>query len=176
MHLRTTVLLSAAYLLVHSSFAQAPGVYKGKDENLPQEVAPQPIPFSHAQHTRSGITCLDCHAGADKKEQAGLPDVGQCMLCHQRIKSGSPAIERLAAMKEAGEKIKWVRVYEVPDFVFFSHASHVKGRVECESCHGPVDQREVLVKEVSTNMTACMNCHASRDVPNHCHSCHSLGQ
>jgi hypothetical protein len=178
MHCRITLLLSIALLcvLADSSFAQAPGAYKGKEEKLPLEVAPQPIPFSHAQHARARVTCLDCHAGADKKERAGLPAIGQCMLCHQTIKAASPKIKKLAAMQEGGEKIQWVRVYEVPDFVFFSHASHVKGAVECGTCHGPVDQREVLAKEVSTSMTTCMNCHAARDVRNHCHFCHSLGQ
>jgi hypothetical protein len=175
MYLRVLVLACAA-LFCQASFAQEPTVYKGKEENLPKEVAPQPVPFSHEKHVGAGIQCLDCHPGANKKERAGLPDAGQCMLCHQSIKTDSPAIAKLKAAQESGEKIQWVRVYEVPDFVFFSHANHVKGGVECAACHGPVGQRQVLAKEVSTSMTNCMNCHAARQVDNHCHFCHSLGQ
>jgi hypothetical protein len=171
-----TLAVALAFLCCLPGAAQETTVYKGKEENLPKEVAPQPVPFSHEKHVSQGIKCLDCHAGANKKERAGLPDASQCMLCHQAIKSDSPAIVKLKAAQESGEKIQWVRVYEVPDFVFFSHASHVNGGVACETCHGPVAQRSVLAKEVSTSMTTCMNCHAARKVDNHCHFCHSLGQ
>jgi len=175
MRIRTVVLLSGT-LFCQASLSQEAPVYKGKEEKLPHEVAPQPVPFSHEKHVSAGITCLDCHPGAGKMERAGLPDAGQCMLCHQSIKTESPAIVKLKAMQEAGEKVEWVRVYNVPDFVFFSHANHVKGGVECGTCHGPVAQRQVLAKEVATSMTSCMNCHAVRKVDNHCHFCHSLGQ
>ena len=175
--MRRTFLLSAFLLCGLPSLAQEePTAYQGKEEKLPQPVAPQPVPFNHEKHVSSGITCLDCHAGADKKERAGLPQAEQCMLCHETISADTPSIVKLKAIQEAGEKINWVRVYEVPDFVFFSHANHVKGGVECATCHGPVEQRAVLAKEVSTSMISCMNCHAAREVPNHCHFCHSLGQ
>jgi hypothetical protein len=171
-----TVVLLPATLLCRLSLAQETPVYKGKEEKLPQEVAPQPLPFSHKTHVASGIQCLDCHSGANKRERAGLPDAGQCMLCHQSIKTDTPAIVKLKALQEAGDKIEWVRVYKVPDFVFFSHSSHVNGGVECATCHGAVERRPVLAKEISTSMTTCMNCHAARGVDNHCHFCHSLGQ
>lgn len=176
MRIRTLVLLAAFLVRGLLSVAQEAPIYKGKEEKLPQEVAPQPVAFSHQQHVSAGITCLDCHPGADKKERAGLPQAGQCMLCHEAIKADSPPIVKLKAIQEAGATIPWVRVYNVPDFVFFSHANHVKGGVECATCHGPVGQREVLSKEVSTSMISCMNCHAVREVDNHCHFCHSLGQ
>ncbi len=155
---------------------QTPNVYVGKQEKLPIEVAPQPIPFNHKKHTAAGISCLDCHSGAAEKERAGLPNAEQCMLCHAAIAAEHADVKRLAAIHEQGEKLAWVRVYQVPDFVFFSHASHVKAGETCVTCHGPVEQREVLAKEVSTSMTQCMNCHAAKQMSTDCHLCHDLGQ
>ena len=156
--------------------AQTPNVYVGKQENLPVEVAPQPIAFSHKKHTAAGVACLDCHSGATKKERAGIPNAQQCMLCHMSIAAEHNDVKRLAAIHERGEELAWVRVYQVPDFVFFSHASHVKTGEACEACHGPVGRREVLAKEVSTSMTQCMNCHAAKQMSTDCHLCHDLGQ
>ncbi len=73
-------------------------------------------------------------------------------------------------------KVDWVRVYEVPEFVFFNHKKHMAADLECVQCHGPVETREVLAQEISVSMTACMNCHAERGVANHCYFCHDLGQ
>ena len=161
-----------------STFAtgQTPNVYVGKQEKLPVEVAPQPIPFNHKKHTAAGVSCLDCHSGAAKKERAGLPGAERCMLCHAAIAAEHADVKRLAAIHEQGEKLAWVRVYQVPDFVFFSHASHVKAGETCATCHGPVEQREVLAKEISTSMTQCMNCHAAKQMSTDCHLCHDLGQ
>ena len=166
----------SAALLCLAAFAQEAPVYKGKEENLPRQVDTQPVLFNHARHADAGILCLDCHPGANKQERATLPQPGNCMLCHQSITPDNEEVKKVRALNEANETIDWVRVYKVPGFVFFSHANHVNGGVECETCHGPVQQRQVLAKEVSTSMTTCMNCHAAREVPNHCHFCHSLGQ
>ena len=153
--------------------AQTPRVYKGKEEKLPVKVAPQPVAFSHKKH--AFITCVDCHEGAAKEEVAGYPDTQKCMLCHATIKADSPEIKKLAAFASQGKKIKWVPVYEVPDFVFFSHAVHAKAGVVCATCHGPVETQEVLEKTVSTNMIACINCHAAKKAPTGCYICHQLG-
>jgi 5-methylcytosine-specific restriction endonuclease McrA len=163
-------------LAAHSSFSQAPGTYKGKDEKLPLAVAPQPLPFSHQQHVSKGMSCLVCHENADKKERAGIPDTAKCMVCHETIATDSPAIEKLTQIHRQGGKVSWVRVYQVPDFVFFSHSLHVRAGLDCATCHGPVQQREVLAKEVSTSMIACMNCHAGKGASLECHTCHELGQ
>lgn len=97
------------------------------------------------------------------------------MLCHQTIAADSPGVRQLAALPEA-EKIRWERVYRVADFVFFSHREHAGAGVTCDACHGPVETRSVLHQEVSTNMVACMNCHALRKVSTECFLCHDLGQ
>jgi hypothetical protein len=168
-----TVVLIA--LAAGAGAQQNPPVYTPPEEKLSQAVAPQPIPFSHKKHVAAGQTCLDCHAGAAEAESAGFPATEHCMACHETIKSDSLHIKKLAAVHQRSEKVKWVRVYRLEDFVFFSHATHSRAGVECESCHGPVAKRDVLAKEVSTSMVACMNCHAAKKAPNGCSICHQLG-
>lgn len=158
------------------SAQQPPAVYKGKEEKLPIAVAPQPIAFSHKKHLAVGQTCADCHAGATQRDEAGFPPTELCMACHETIKPGSREIKKLAATHRRGEKVKWGRVYRIPDFVFFSHANHINAGLKCQECHGPVEMRHVLAKEVSTSMVACMNCHAAKNAQNGCSVCHQLGQ
>ncbi len=155
---------------------QQPGVvYRGQEEKLPAAVAPQPIAFSHRKHAAIGQACLDCHTGAAEEDEAGFPRTELCMACHETIKAGSREVRKLAATRRCGEKVKWVRVYRLPDFVFFSHANHTKAGVKCQDCHGAVEKRNVLAKEVSTSMVACMNCHAAKKAPMGCSACHQLG-
>ena len=156
--------------------AQQQGPYKAEGETLPRKVGPQPVAFSHRLHSSVGMTCGDCHRTAATMDWAGLPTVEDCLLCHQGIATESPEIRKLEAMRGSGEKIVWTRVYDSPDFVFFSHKNHIAAELECQTCHGPVAQREVLMQEASIRMTACMNCHATSGVENHCQLCHSLGQ
>jgi len=170
--------LSVIFLLLSSGvlvLGQKTPVYKGREEKLPAAVAPQPIAFSHKKHAAAEIACLDCHADATEKDFADIPNVEQCMLCHQSIKTESAEVKKLAAIQKRNEKMEWVPVYRVPDFVFFSHVNHLKAGEQCVTCHGPVAERDVLAKEVSTSMTSCMNCHASRKVSNACDLCHQLG-
>jgi hypothetical protein len=154
---------------------EATRVYKAKPETLPRQVEAQPLPFSHRKHAGAGISCKYCHPTSESKDWAGLPGLDLCAACHKAITVESHEIQSLLAKHEAGEKTEWIRVYDVPGYVFFSHASHVRKEVTCETCHGPVRERDVLAQEVSVSMTACMNCHAERKVENHCHFCHSLG-
>lgn len=175
MNSRYSCLLALALWPFALNAGQKPPVYKSPPEKLPVAVAPQPIAFSHKKHIALGLGCLGCHETAETKDEAGLPQAEKCLVCHETMETQSPEIKKLSAFKRRGEKIKWVRVYRLPDFVFFSHANHLKAQVKCEACHGPVAQRDVLAKEVSTNMVACMNCHAARNAPRSCVACHQLG-
>jgi formate-dependent nitrite reductase cytochrome c552 subunit len=150
--------------------------YQGIQETLPLAVAPQPVRFSHRQHAAARIACADCHPKAQTDERAGIPQAAQCMICHTTIAKDAPAIRELARLAAGKENIPWVRVYRLPDFVFFSHAVHGKAAVECRTCHGPVEEREILQKEVSTGMRACVDCHRARKAPVDCTRCHELGQ
>ena len=167
--------LPTAWLLVFPAIVPGQG-YQGIEEQLPLTVEPQPIPFSHKQHAAAGLSCNDCHRGAEKRERAGLPDSEQCMLCHRTIKTDASAVFKLAEFHREGKSLDWVRVYRVPDFVFFSHKNHAAARIGCTPCHGPVEQRDRLAKEVSTSMMMCMDCHEQRNVSRNCHLCHELGQ
>lgn len=176
--MRTIAALAGAIALafITGLIAQQPDArYKSAEEDLPRQVEPQPVPFSHRQHVSAGSECKDCHPKAFTHDYAGLPPAGACMICHQAVKKDSPHIGKLTQLAADGGKVEWVRVYRVPEFVFFSHKNHLAAGEKCETCHGPVAGRDVLAKEVSTSMTACMNCHQQREVSNDCHFCHALG-
>lgn len=150
--------------------------YKGAEEKLPADPGPQPVAFSHRQHAEAQLKCADCHATAATADAAGMPATAKCMACHRAIQADSPEIQKLAAFHRKDGKAPWVRVYRVRDFVFFSHTNHLKAGAECQTCHGPVATRDVLLKEVSTNMAACVNCHRERKASTDCSLCHQLGQ
>ena len=136
----------------------------------------QPLPYSHKTHVALGLQCRDCHQIADPGFAAGYPAETTCMACHTTIKTDSPHIQLLAKLNSAGEPVPWNRVYRVPDFVWFSHASHVEdASIDCESCHGPVAQRDALFQEKPTTMSACMDCPARNSAPNDCDLCHDPG-
>lgn len=135
----------------------------------------QLLPFSHKVHTGVGMKCLECHAGAASKDQATFPETSKCMACHIAIKRDSPYVKTLAAAHASKEKIRWVRVYKLPDFVFFSHSSHAKASVSCDACHGPVEKRDVLVQEKPIDMDACIKCHSATGASKDCALCHQLG-
>jgi len=133
----------------------------------------QPIPFSHRAHIAVGVKCLDCHAIRKPGFAAGLPKEETCMACHSTLKKDSQAVQKLADYFKEKTPVPWVRVYRVPDYVWFSHESHHKGsQIACETCHGPVAERDVLSKEKPTSMASCMECHAARKAPNECNFCH----
>jgi hypothetical protein len=150
--------------------------YQGKPEKLPQPVAEQPLPFSHKAHGEAGLTCTYCHDGASKKDQAGMPPTARCMSCHKTIAAEKSSIQRLTKWHEEKKAVAWIKIYSVPDFVFFSHTNHVKVGVGCADCHGPVATRVVLEKEVGTNMTSCVSCHRGKKASTECSLCHQLGQ
>ncbi|MBV6431163.1 MAG: hypothetical protein IANPNBLG_01292 [Bryobacteraceae bacterium] len=104
------------------------------------------------------MACTVCHAGAQRKEAAGFPPVSQCRVCHKDYAAAIPSR----------------RVYQLPDFVFFSHASHVKA--ECRSCHGDVWEQEKVTVFRMPKMKECVDCHKERHAPEQCNTCHELGQ
>lgn len=144
-------------------------------EVLPKEPPAQPIPFNHKLHVdKAALKCLDCHPIRDPGFQAGYPREAACMGCHTSIKADSPHIKTLAEHAKARKPLPWAKIYAVPDYVWFSHASHHQDAgIRCETCHGPVAEREVLGKEKPTNMHSCMKCHAQMGASNGCDFCHA---
>jgi hypothetical protein len=108
----------------------------------------------------------------DTGEFATIPETKKCMTCHVAVKKESPHIQKLAEFHSSGKEVPWKRVYKIPDYVYFSHKIHVEKGASCDTCHGPVAEREVLRKERDITMGACMDCHRARQASNQCNFCH----
>lgn len=132
----------------------------------------QPVPFSHKAHLALGLKCNSCHKNPDPGELMGYPPENFCMTCHQAVKADSPHIQKLAAAAKEKKPMPWVRIYQLPGYVYFSHRVHTQAGAACEKCHGPVRERAVITKEVSNNMQFCMACHAASKARNECDTCH----
>ncbi len=94
------------------------------------------------------------------------------MTCHRAIKADSPYIQTLAAAATEKKPLPWVHVYQLPAFVYFSHRTHTDAGVACETCHGPVRERDVITKEVANDMRFCMVCHKASKARDDCGACH----
>ena len=130
----------------------------------PERVAlEQPIAFVHNRHVQTlGMDCQYCHSGARKGIHAGVPPTQVCMGCHKMVDTTDrPELEKLKGYYERNEEIPWVKVHDLPDFVNFSHKRHVLGGVECQECHGPVQEMTVGQRVSSLKMGWCLDCHAT---------------
>jgi len=120
----------------------------------------QPVPFSHKHHAGElGIDCRYCHTGVEEQPVAGIPPTQTCMNCHAQIWSDSPTLEPVRASFASGESIEWIKVYDLPDFVYFDHSIHVSRGVGCATCHGRVDQMNLVRQQPSLQMEWCIGCH-----------------
>ncbi len=173
---RNVLVTVAALALAAIGVISAQTGYKPVVEQLDQKPVEQPLPFSHKAHVALGVKCRDCHAIKDPGFAAGYPLEATCMACHVAIKTESPHIQKLAEFSKTEQPVPWEKIYRVPDYVWFSHASHVEdAALGCETCHGPVAEREALFKEKKTSMLSCMECHAKHSAPNDCDLCHDPG-
>ena len=118
----------------------AGGVGDGADD------APvQPLPFSHKAHAGTlKLPCKMCHPSPDPGESMTFVAPAVCMQCHSAIKTDAPAIQKLAQYAEQGKEVPWVRVYQIPAWVNFSHRAHLEAKNTCEDCHGKVVERDAL--------------------------------
>ncbi len=132
----------------------------------------QPIPYSHKQHLALGLKCSECHTNPAPGESMGFPATSKCMACHMMIAKDKPSIVKLAEAAKAKKDIAWLRVYQIPSFVAFSHKAHIEAGAQCVKCHGEVAKRDVLFKEGDISMGACMNCHRENKASNDCGFCH----
>ncbi|WP_045475168.1 c-type cytochrome [Winogradskyella sp. PG-2] len=149
----------------------------------------QPIHYSHRIHAGdNAIDCKYCHSSARVSKHSGIPSLNVCMNCHKSISNVAP--ETLAEGKTYGvdydaeiqklyeavgwdgtgytgdsQPVKWVRIHNLPDFVYFNHSQHVMvGGVECQTCHGPVEEMEVMYQYSPLTMGWCINCHRETNV------------
>ncbi|WP_298270843.1 cytochrome c3 family protein [Geobacter sp.] len=133
----------------------------------------QPLAFSHKKHAgENRIHCLFCHRFALKSPVAGIPAVADCRACHLFISPNAPEIRKLTGYWERREPIPWVRVYSVPDFVYFPHMMHLRAGLVCTTCHGEVAAMERITRSVSLKMGWCLNCHRQHRASIDCWTCH----
>ena len=123
---------------------------------------PQPIKYSHRLHAGElGIDCRYCHTQVEKGAQATIPPLETCMNCHKLIKKDSPEILKLRNHFASNTPIEWVKVNRLPDYAYFNHSRHVNSGVSCKTCHGRVDQMEVVRQVKPLSMSWCLECHRS---------------
>jgi hypothetical protein len=126
----------------------------------------QPIPFSHKIHAGDNkIACMYCHSGAEKSRHATIPSLNVCMNCHRFVKTDSPYIQQVTAAYNENRPIEWIRVHELPDYVYFPHKRHVGKGVACETCHGDVKDMSRIYQFAPLTMGWCMECHRGMTTP-----------
>ena len=183
------VLVSVAILLLSSAyFAYGYMLQVGVDQGY---MPIQPIHYSHKIHAGANqIECQYCHSSAKKSKHSGIPSLNVCMNCHENIAdyNGEEDLEKgytkefytneiKKLYKAVGwdentqsytgdtEPVKWVRIHNLPDFVYFNHAQHVTvAGVDCQKCHGPVEEMEILYQYSPLTMGWCINCHRETNI------------
>ena len=178
---------SIAMILIGAYFAYSFMMHIG----IEQDYEPiQPIHYSHRIHAGSNqIECKYCHSSARVSKHSGIPSLNVCMNCHKQIAEVSDTtatadyskafydgeIKKLykavgwdpATQKYSGktEPVKWIRIHNLPDFVYFNHSQHVKvAGIECQTCHGPVQTYEIMKQYSKLTMGWCINCHRETEV------------
>ena len=122
--------------------------------------ADQPVPFSHKHHVQGlGLQCQYCHTTVEKSSYAGIPPTRTCMNCHAQIWTNAQLLEPVRQSWATGESIPWIKVHDLPDFVFFNHEIHVNKGIGCESCHGRVDEMPLMYEQNTLQMEWCLDCH-----------------
>jgi hypothetical protein len=120
----------------------------------------QPIQFSHAHHVGGiGIDCRYCHTSVEESAFANIPPTKTCMNCHSQIWNNAPILEPVRASFRDDKPLRWTRVHDLPDFVYFNHSSHVNKGVGCVTCHGRVDQMPLVYQKATLFMGWCIECH-----------------
>jgi hypothetical protein len=124
------------------------------------EYIEQPIQFSHLHHVSDdGIDCRYCHTSVETSPFAGIPPTKTCMNCHSQLFNTEPILEPVRASFREDKPLHWVRVHDLPDFVYFNHSIHVKKGMGCEVCHGRIDQMPLTLQARSLQMEWCIDCH-----------------
>ena len=120
----------------------------------------QPVPFSHKHHVGDdGIDCRYCHNSVEKSRFAGMPTSETCMTCHSQIFNDAPVLAPVRKSLATNMPLKWTRVYDLPDYVYFDHSIHVAKGLGCSTCHGHVDQMPIMWRVNTLYMKWCLDCH-----------------
>ncbi len=150
--------------------------YQAVADYVFEDLAPeQPINFSHKIHAGDNeVACRFCHIYANKSKVSGVPSVERCMGCHRSVRTDSPEIQKLHKFWNNQEPVPWVKVYDLPDYIYFPHKRHVKADVACQECHGAVEEMARVRRVPRLVMGWCLGCHksAGRNGPTDCWECH----
>lgn len=120
----------------------------------------QPVAYSHALHAgRLAIDCRYCHTTVETAAFAAVPPTRTCMNCHHLIRADSSKILPVKESYASGMPMEWIKVHDLPDYVYFDHSAHVRNGVGCVSCHGRVDRMEVVYQAQPMSMGWCLECH-----------------
>ena len=148
------VILSGGAIALGMVLVRGPYVTR---QNIPRE---QPIAFSHLHHVGEiGIDCRYCHTSVEESAFANVPPTQICMNCHRYLWSDSPELAGVRDSWRTGEPIRWERVHDVPDYVYFNHSVHVAKGVGCVECHGKIDEMPLTWRVHSLQMKWCLDCH-----------------
>ena len=177
-----------AFLLSSAYFAYGWMMQIGIDQGY---MPVQPIHYSHKIHSGANqIDCQYCHSSVRSSKHSGIPSLNVCMNCHQNIAeyNGEEDLEKgytkdfynneiKKLYKAVGwdeenrvytgdtEPVKWVRIHNLPDFVYFNHSQHVNvAGIDCKECHGPIEEMEIVYQHSSLTMGWCINCHRESDI------------
>lgn len=120
----------------------------------------QPVPFSHEHHVGGlGIDCRYCHTSVENSSYANIPPTKTCMNCHSQIWTNAPMLEPVRESFRTDRSIRWVKVHDLPDYVYFNHSIHVAKGIGCTTCHGPVNKMPLMWQQSSLQMGWCLDCH-----------------
>ncbi len=120
----------------------------------------QPVPFSHQHHVAGlGIDCRYCHTSVETAAFAGMPATETCMSCHSQVWTDAPLLAPVRQSLAGQERLRWTRVHDLPDFVYFNHSIHVNKGIGCSTCHGPVHQMPIAWQDQTLFMKWCLECH-----------------
>ncbi len=129
------------------------------DVNVPRT---QVVPFSHKRHVDgNGISCEYCHTSVTTSSFAGIPPTYTCMTCHSQIFTNSPLLQPVRSSLQSNTPLQWIRVNDLPDFVYFNHSIHINKGIGCVTCHGQVDQMPLTWRQNTLFMSWCLDCHRS---------------
>jgi hypothetical protein len=118
------------------------------------------------------IGCTSCHVYAGRSPVAGIPSTERCAGCHKYIGKDKPAVQAVLKANDDGKAIEWVRVYHLPDHVFFTHERHLAAKLRCQECHGPVEAAQAVRQEAPLTMGWCLGCHEKKQAARDCLTCH----
>jgi hypothetical protein len=120
----------------------------------------QPVHFQHDLHvTQLGLDCRYCHSYVEVSGHSNYPTTQTCMNCHTQIQTHNPRLQPIRDSWATGQPVVWVKVHNVPDYAYFNHSAHVNRGVSCVSCHGKVNEMNVVFQDQPQSMAWCLNCH-----------------